>query len=157
MPLFFLIFIVIPLIEIFLFAEVGDAIGGWNTVALVIITAVVGAWCVRTQGLSTLLAAQQKLHRGQIPAQEAASGIAIVLAGVLLIVPGFLTDFIGFMLLVPPIREMLWGFFKFQNIIYTSSMRATQQDKPRGYADEEDIIDGDFEVLDEKDEIPHKK
>ncbi len=145
MPIFFLIFIIIPLIEIFIFAEVGEAIGGLNTIILVLVTGAIGVLCVRTQGLSTLISAQQKMNSGEVPAEEMVNGIMIVVAGILLITPGFLTDFIGFMLFIPFIRNIFWGFFKVQGISgYTS---ATVK---RSY-DEENIIDADFEVVDEDD------
>lgn len=153
MPLFFLIFIVVPLIEIFIFAEVGEAIGGWNTIGLVLLTGFIGAWCVRTQGLSTLLSAQQKLNSSQIPAEELISGICIVLAGLLLITPGFLTDFIGFMLFVPPIRGIIWGWLKFHSHFSIN----TSSHHKRSYNDE-NIVDGDFEVLDEEEQkLPPQK
>lgn len=145
MPLFFLIFIVLPLIEIFIFAEVGEAIGGWNTVGLVLLTGVIGMWCVRSQGLSTLISAQQKLNNAQIPAEELISGICIVIAGLLLITPGFLTDFIGFMLFIPPVRGIIWGGLKFHSHF---SVHMNTQQTSRGYNDE-NIVDGDFKVLDD--------
>jgi UPF0716 protein FxsA len=151
-PVFFLAFIVVPLIEIFIFSEAGSIIGGWNVVLIVLLTGFIGAWCVRTQGLSTLLSAQHKLNNAEIPTEEIINGICIVIAGLLLITPGFLTDFIGFMLFIPPVRGVIWGWLKFHSHFTIH----TPQRPRRGY-DDENVVDGDFEVLGDQEEIPHKK
>ncbi|MFT7218234.1 MAG: UPF0716 protein FxsA, partial [Paraglaciecola sp.] len=88
----FFLFALLPIIEISLLITVGGKIGGWNTIAIVIITALAGSYLVRQQGLSTLLQAQQKMQQGAIPGQEMAEGLLLVIAGVMLVTPGFITD-----------------------------------------------------------------
>jgi UPF0716 protein FxsA len=106
MPLLF-IFIIIPLIELAVILKVNSFIGiGW-TLGLIIITAFVGVKLLRQQGISTLLRANQKMQQGQIPAQELAEGFLLALAGALLLTPGFVTDAVGFTLLLPATRKIL--------------------------------------------------
>jgi len=96
-----------PLIELYLLIEIGASIGGGTTILLCILTAVLGAVLVRWQGLETLLQAERRLMRGELPAVEALHGAMITFAGVLLFFPGFLTDAIGFLLLVPFVRRWI--------------------------------------------------
>ena len=102
-----LLFIVIPLVELYFIIAVGEQIGAFWTVMLVLMTAVVGVNLLRVQGMSTLMRAQQNMSQGQIPAMEMMEGIALALAGVLLITPGFITDSIGFLLLIPASRQAI--------------------------------------------------
>lgn len=106
MPLL-IIFIIIPLIELAVILKVNSFIGiGW-TLGLIILTAIVGVKLLRQQGISTLLRANQKMQQGQLPAQELAEGFLLALAGALLLTPGFVTDAVGFTLLVPTTRKLL--------------------------------------------------
>lgn len=106
MPLLVL-FIIIPLIELAVILKVNSFIGiGW-TLALIIITAFVGVRLLRLQGLSTLLRANQKMQQGQMPALEMAEGFLLALAGAMLLTPGFVTDAMGFLLLLPATRKAL--------------------------------------------------
>ncbi len=100
-------FIAIPLIEIGLFIQVGGWIGLWPTLAIVIVTAILGSWALRLQGLSTLARARQQLDRGVLPASEIFDGACLLLAGALLLTPGFFTDTIGALLFLPPFRDIL--------------------------------------------------
>jgi len=102
-----LAFIGVPLIEIALFIEIGSMIGTPATIATVILTAIVGAWLLRQQGMATAHQAQATLARGDMPVDQAFDGLFLVFAGGLLLTPGFLTDAIGFSLFVPPIRQWL--------------------------------------------------
>ncbi|RMD70191.1 MAG: FxsA family protein [Gammaproteobacteria bacterium] len=108
--MFAALFIILPLIEIFLFIKVGGVIGALPTVLLVVATAVAGIALLRHQGLSTLRRAQRELERGEMPALSLLEGAALLVAGVLLLTPGFLTDTLGFLLLIPPLRRrfVLW-------------------------------------------------
>jgi UPF0716 protein FxsA len=101
----FLIFLLVPVIEIYLLIQVGGIIGAIPTIAMVILTAVVGSALIRQQGFSTLQRARQGMAAGQVPAMEMMEGVALVIAGALLLTPGFFTDAIGFLLLVPPFRR----------------------------------------------------
>lgn len=100
----------VPLIEIGLFIEIGGFIGLWPTLALVVLTAAIGSWQLRAQGLATLARGRQQLDRGQLPARELFDGFCLVIAGALLLTPGFMTDAIGLALFVPGFRDMLRRF-----------------------------------------------
>lgn len=102
-----LAFVGVPLIEIALFIEVGGFIGLWPTIAIVIATAVVGTALIRHQGLSTLRRAQQEMDANRLPMRELFDGVCLLFAGALLLTPGFMTDTLGFLLLVPPLRRFL--------------------------------------------------
>ncbi|PCH58922.1 MAG: hypothetical protein COC19_08105 [SAR86 cluster bacterium] len=100
-------FIAVPLLEMMLLFRVSDEIGGLSTIMLVVLTAVIGVQVLKRQGLSTLIRANARLQSGQIPAQEIVEGMMLAGAGALLLTPGFITDFIGFALLTPPLRRVL--------------------------------------------------
>jgi UPF0716 protein FxsA len=103
----FLLFLVVPLLEIYLLIKVGGVIGALPTVLAVVGTALLGAFLIRLQGLSTMASMRRSMNRGQLPAMEMMEGVALVVAGGLLLTPGFFTDTIGFLLLVPPLRRWL--------------------------------------------------
>ena len=103
----FLLFLTVPLIEIYFLIQVGQHIGALSTILLCILTAALGAILLRIQGLLTLLRAQEKLRQGQIPADNMLEGLILLIAGVLLLTPGFVTDVIGFLCLVPSLRSLL--------------------------------------------------
>lgn len=108
MPLVILLaLIAVPLIELTIFVEVGQEIGALPVVALTVFTAVAGMALVRAQGLHTLRRAQQELQHARAPVAEILHGALLVAAGLFLLVPGFLTDFVGALLLVPPLRRQL--------------------------------------------------
>jgi len=104
---FFALFILLPLAELYLLIEVGSGIGGFSTIALCLLTAALGGMLVRHQGMRTFLQAKELMDRGQPPAEQMLHGIMIAISGVLLFIPGFITDLIGFLLLVPMIRNWL--------------------------------------------------
>jgi len=105
--LLILIFIGIPILEIALFIQAGDIFGLWPTLAAIVATAIIGGALIRAQGLATIDRARHSLDQGQAPVHEVFTGICLLLAGALLMTPGFLTDSIGFLLLVPPVRRSL--------------------------------------------------
>lgn len=102
-----LAFFTIPLVEIYVLLEVGGVIGALPTVALVVFTAVLGAVLIRAQGFTTITRVQQSLDRGELPAVPMLEGAFLLVAGALLLTPGFVTDTIGFLCLVPPLRRRL--------------------------------------------------
>ena len=106
---FFLIFICLPALEIYLLVEVGGQVGGLNTVALIFLTAIIGLYFAKHQGLQTLKSGMINLYQNKMPIYEIMSGASIALAAFLLIVPGFFTDFIGFLLLIPFTRKILFN------------------------------------------------
>ncbi|MGB0631479.1 MAG: FxsA family protein, partial [Alphaproteobacteria bacterium] len=99
-------FIAVPVIEIALFIEIGGWIGLWPTIAIVIVTAFAGTTLLRIQGLGVLQRAQESANRNELPVQEVFNGLCLLVAGVLLLTPGFFTDAIGFMLFVPLFRKL---------------------------------------------------
>ncbi len=106
-PVITVIFLLVPIVEIYLLIQVGQVIGALWTVFLVVLTAVVGVWLLKIQGMSTLMRAQEKMQAGQMPAQEMLEGMGLLLAGAFLLTPGFFTDTVGFLLLLPPTRAWL--------------------------------------------------
>jgi UPF0716 protein FxsA len=107
MKILFLIFLVVPLIEIYLLIQIGSIVGAGTTIFLVVFTALLGALLVRTQGFSTLARVQSQLANGQIPAVEIIEGLFLFIAGALLLTPGFFTDAVGFIFLTPPLRRLI--------------------------------------------------
>jgi UPF0716 protein FxsA len=103
----FLLFVIMPIMEIAVLINVGEIIGGWNTVLLVILSAMIGAYLVKREGLATLAQAQQKMAQGEVPAAEIGSGLLLLIAGVLLVTPGFITDIFGLLLTLPMTRQYL--------------------------------------------------
>lgn len=101
----FLLFLLIPLLEIYLLIQVGTVIGAMPTVILVVFTAVLGALLLRQQGFATIQRVQRELGQGQIPAVAMLEGVILLFAGALLLTPGFFTDIIGFLCLFPPCRR----------------------------------------------------
>lgn len=100
----FLLFIVIPIIEIAVLLQVGEIIGGWPTVGIVIFTAWLGAFFVRQQGLATVQNLQLKMAQGEMPSEEIVAGLLLLVSGVFLVTPGFVTDAFGLSLLIPQVR-----------------------------------------------------
>ena len=119
----------IPLIEIYLMIKIGSTIGAFNTIFLIFFTAITGIYCARLAGLSALKSGFNQIVKNEIPIYEIISGAAIAFAALLLIIPGFLTDFLGFLLILPPTRKI---------IIKTFSSRVKKKKN-------DDFIEGDFE------------
>ena len=132
---FFLLFIGLPALEIFLLIKIGGQVGALNTVALIFLTAIIGIYFAKLQGIQTLKSGMVNLYQNKMPVYEMMSGATIAIAAILLIIPGFFTDLIGFLLLIPFTRKI---FFKlaFRNKPMTDIKR------------ENDTIDG--EVIDNK-------
>ena len=130
-----LLLISIPLIEIYLFIKIGSNIGAFNTVSLILITAIVGIIYARYEGFNTLRSGMSQLIKNEIPVYEIISGAALTFAALLLILPGFATDLMGLILLFPPTRKLILKNFSKK---YTSK---NQKKK--------DYIDGEFEDKDE--------
>ncbi len=120
-PILLTAFVVVPIVEIALFVVASDRIGIWTTLFIVVVTAFVGASLVSRQGRGAVAAVQSEFAAGRFPGKQLAHGAMILVAGALLVTPGFLTDAIGFSLLVPAIREVIrrWGVQRYRpdNII----------------------------------------
>ena len=140
MNTFFFIFIVLPALEIFFMIKIGSEIGALSTLALIFFTAIIGVFFARVQGIQTLKSGILNLYQNKIPIYELISGASIAFAALLLIIPGFLTDLMGFVLLIPFTRKLL-----FKIIIKNKTTTDKQKDKI-------DTIDGEI-VKKEKDEL----
>ena len=132
---FFLIFIGLPTLEIFLMIKIGGKIGALNTVALIFFTAFIGIYYARLQGIKTIKSGMANLYQNKIPIYEIMSGASIGLAALLLIIPGFFTDFFGFLLLIPVTRKILLNI-------------AMKTKKDSDFKNNQNIMDG--EVVDKK-------
>ena len=104
-----LLFLVVPFIELFVLIQVGQAIGALPTIALLVVVSVVGAWLVKREGISVVRRAQEQVRRGQVPGAELVDGVLILIAGALMLSPGFFTDIFGIALMIPPVRAALRG------------------------------------------------
>ena len=111
MNTFFLIFIGLPALEIFLLIKIGGEIGALNTLALIFLTAIIGIYYARIQGIETLRSGLKNLYQNKLPIYELISGASIAFASILLIIPGFFTDTVGFLLLIPFSRRMIIKLF----------------------------------------------
>ena len=101
--------ILIPIVEIYLFIKIGSQIGALNTIILIFLTAIIGVYYAKYEGINTLRSGVTQIIKNQIPAFELVSGAAIAIAAVLLILPGFATDIIGFLLIIPITRKLILG------------------------------------------------
>lgn len=104
--------LVVPVAEIAAFIVIGGQIGVFPTLAMILVTAIIGTMLLRHQGLSLISEIQGKMNQGEIPGRALAHGFMLVIAGVLLLTPGFITDSLGFLLFVPPVRDAMWQFIK---------------------------------------------
>ena len=135
-----LLFLIIPIIEVYLLIEVGQQIGAGWTVLLVVLTAVVGVNLLRHQGISTLMRANQSMSQGQMPAMEMMEGLFLAVGGALLITPGFFTDVIGFICLLPFTRRGIIHYLLLNSTI-TSSYSVHQE---KSGSEGSHTIEGDY-------------
>lgn len=140
--LLFLAFLVVPLAEIYLLIQVGSVIGALPTVALVVLTAALGAVLIRSQGLRTLERMRAAADRGEIPAVEIIEGVCLLAAGALLLTPGFVTDTVGFLLLIPALRRSAILALLDRGVI--STRHPGGQTGPAGRSGRGRIIDGEY-------------
>ena len=146
--------IAVPIIEIAVFLEVGGRIGVSNTILMIIITAVIGTWLLRSQGLQTLHRAQESLNQNVFPVSEVFDGLCLMLAGGLLLTPGFVTDAVGFTLFIPYIRGILrgvaWSFLPRtgRSGAWTHAENPTGSDPDNGSGNNSTTIDGQYREVD---------
>ena len=138
MNTFLLIFIGLPALEIFLMIKIGGEIGALNTVGLIFLTAFVGIFYARIQGLQTLKSGLTNIYQNKAPVYEIISGASIAFAALLLIIPGFATDIIGFLIIFPLTRKII-----FKNLSSKFQMKKKV---------DENIIDGEYEDIEKKDD-----
>lgn len=107
--LLFLLFLAVPFVELYVIIQVGRSLGALNTIAVLVVVSMAGAWLVKREGLAVLRRAQERVHQGGVPGRELVDGVLILLAGALLLTPGFVTDLVAILLLLPPVRAGLRG------------------------------------------------
>ena len=154
-----LLFIGLPIAEILMFIEVGGRIGGLATIGATIATAFAGAFLFRFQGLATLARARKSLDQGTMPLEEVLGGLGLLLAALCLFVPGFVTDFVGFLLFIPPIRTIIMATLlrslltrgQFHVSPGGTGFRAGFQGGNHPGGQTGDIIDGEYEDLGDRD------
>ena len=160
MPLFrllFILFLTIPLIEIYLLIQVGEVIGAGWTIFAVVATAVIGAALLRIQGLATLYNAQSKMAHGELPATAMIEGVMLLLSGALLLTPGFFTDALGFLVLIPMLRRRFAQWVLSRGLMLGGAAFTSQhwqQSNSRHYKPGQDsdrgkTIEGDYQRQDD--------
>tara|TARA_Y100000816_G_scaffold268755_1_gene231206 strand:+ start:971 stop:1396 length:426 start_codon:yes stop_codon:yes gene_type:complete len=130
-----ILIISIPIIEIYLFIKIGSEIGAFNTISLIFITAIIGVLYARYEGFNTLRSGVSQLIKNELPIYEIISGAAIAFASLLLILPGFATDFFGLLIIFPPTRKIL--------------LKKFSKNYPSKRHQKEDFINGEFEDIDD--------
>jgi len=136
MNAFLLLIILVPVIEIYLFIEIGGKIGAFYTISLIFLTAFVGIYYAKYEGFNTLRSGMSQMMRNELPIYEIVSGAALAFGALLLIIPGFATDFIGFLMIFPPTRKVILNKY---------SKKYTKEEKFK-----EDFIEGESEDIDNK-------
>ena len=130
--------ILIPILEIYLFIKIGSQIGAFSTILLIFITAIIGVYYAKYEGLNTIRSGFLQIMRKEVPAYEIISGAAIAFAAILLIIPGFATDFFGFLLIFPITRKLIFGKF---------SRKFDKQEVKK-----DNYIEGEYEDLEDNDD-----
>ena len=127
--------IIIPAVEIYLFIKIGASIGAFNTVLLILFTAFIGIYYARAEGLNTLNQGLRKMVKNEMPAYELISGALIAIGAIFLIIPGFATDFLGFLIIFPPTRKIMFKQFSNKN--------------KKNDIKDKDYIEGEYKDLDD--------
>ena len=128
----------IPLIEIYLFIKIGSSIGAFNTISLILLTAIIGVAYARYEGFNTLRSGMTQLVKNEVPIYEIVSGAALTFAAILLIIPGFATDFLGLLLIIPITRKFIFNAFSKRLIKKNNTYK------------KKDFIEGEYKDMDEK-------
>ena len=131
--------ILIPILEIYLFIKIGSQIGAFNTILLIFLTAIIGIYYAKYEGLNTIRSGFMQIVKNQTPAYEIISGAAIAFAAILLILPGFATDFLGFLLIFPITRKLIFG-------------NLSNKFKKKDQVNEKNFIDGEYEEIEDNDD-----
>ena len=134
---FFLLFIGLPTLEIFLMIKIGGKVGALNTIALIFLTAIIGVYFAKLQGIRTIKAGMVDLYQNKLPVYEILTGASIAIAALLLMLPGFFTDTVGFLLLIPFTRKVIFNL--------------TLKKNKNNFGNKKNTIDG--EIVDKKDEL----
>ena len=128
----------IPLIEIYLFIKIGSSIGAFNTISLILLTAIIGVAYARYEGFNTLRSGMAQLVKNELPIYEIVSGAALTFAAILLIIPGFATDCLGLLLIIPITRKLIFNVF------------SKKFNKKNNTFEKKDFIEGEYKDMDEK-------
>ena len=151
MPFVFLAFVLVPIAEIAVFIEVGGVIGLWPTLGIVVLTALIGTSLLRAQGLAAFGRAQAAMNEGRLPVEEVMHGFCLVIAGALLLTPGFLTDIAGFLLFVHPVRLMLaraaMKWFAKNGTVHVHTSAGFAHRPGDTHAADPSIVDGEVEEV----------
>jgi len=131
--------ILIPILEIYLFIKIGSQIGAFNTILLIFLTAIIGIYYAKYEGLNTIRSGFMQIVKNKTPAYEIISGAAIAFAAILLILPGFATDFLGFLLIFPITRKLIFG-------------NLSNKFKKKDQVNEKNFIDGEYEDIEDNDD-----
>lgn len=155
----FLAFLIVPLIEIALFIGIGDIIGLWPTLAVVVLTAILGTWLVRAQGLAALSQVRGSFERLDDPTEPLAHGAMILFSGALLLTPGFFTDAVGFALFAPPVRRGVLSLVRRHLHVRTVQygMSSDMSDKASQSRASTDTIEGEYSEIEEPAEATTEK
>ncbi|GAA4361312.1 FxsA family protein [Kangiella marina] len=158
---FFLLFIALAVAEIYILLTVGGLIGAFQTVGLILLTGIIGVSMLKQQGFSVFARLQEKMRQGQAPAQEMVEGVLLIIAGAFLVTPGFVTDTIGFLWLIPKTREYFANLLISKGIFKAQSMHGAGfshgANDPFGQQpphQDDNTVDGEYERTDDKD---HKR
>lgn len=158
------LFIAIPILEMIILIKVGGLIGALPTIGLVVLTAVIGVWLLKMEGMATWVRVQEKLQSGEIPGVELLEGIMLIIGGALLLTPGFFTDIIGFICLIPGLRRPLArklissniiSPFKFNSGSFSTFTRGGHSSRPGSDDDQShrhqgEYTEGEYKVIDEE-------
>lgn len=141
-----ILFLLVPLVEIALFIQVGGLLGLWPTLLIVVLTAILGSWLVRSQGSREIQNLRSSFSELKDPTEPLANGAMILFSGALLLTPGFFTDFVGFALLIPPVRKSLYLWLRSRVNVAGFEM-GNNGLTPTRNTPQDDIIDGEFQNL----------
>ncbi|MDC0302746.1 FxsA family protein [bacterium] len=142
-----ILFILVPIAELYLFMTLGKELGLWPTLAIIVITAILGAALTKSQGRRAMQKIQAATAEGRMPTEEALEGLMILLAGAVLLTPGFLTDTVGFLLLFPPARAIVAGYArkslkgKIHFVTPGKPPQPSQKERPKSKLDDGNVID----------------
>ena len=157
MRVLFVLFVVIPIVEMYVLIRVGAWLGAWPTIGLVLLTAVIGAALLRHEGINTLASVQRRLQFGELPARELIEGLFLAMGGALLLTPGFVTDVVGFTFLLPPTRKLLAAYLLRRGVFHVQGVGSHGADPGRTSrrgGDEGRIIEGEYSR--EEDDEPRR-
>ena len=122
-PLLVLVFVVVPLLELFVIIQVGQSIGAWNTIGLLLLMSVAGAWLVKREGVGVLRRIRRVVAAGGVPGRELADAFLILFGGALMLTPGFVSDLFGIALLLPPVRAVIRPFLLRRFVVAAAGRR----------------------------------